>query len=278
MSDISRRLEGIRIAVPESRQLDTLVQLFERRGAQVIRAPLVAIHAAPDSGSVLDWIRRFISSPPDLFIILTGEGVRRLLALAEQHGVREAFVKALAKTTLLCRGPKPDRALREVGVKGGIKAHAPTTDGVIESLNTMPIEGQQIAVQLYGDDPNVKLMSYLAVRQAVADSVAPYVYADELEESGVIDLIQAISASEVDVITFTSQPQYRRLVQVAGRHKMLDVLKTGLNACCVAAVGPVVKEQLEADGITVDIMPGQAFFMKPLVTEIMRYFSNKAVD
>lgn len=277
MSELSARLQGIRVAVPESRQLDTLTQLLERRGATVRRVPLVSIHDAPDPVPVLEWVKRFISSPPDLFIILTGEGIKRLLALAERYGQREGLFRALENTTLLCRGPKPDRALREAGLKGGIKASAPTSAGIIESLKHMAIEGQQIAVQLYGDDPNDKLMTYLASRQAVADPVAPYVYADEIEESAVIDLIEAISTKAVDVITFTSQPQYRRLVQVASKHKRLEQLKSGLNSCCVAVVGPVVREQLEADGITVDIMPSQAYFMKPLVTEIMRYFENKEI-
>jgi uroporphyrinogen-III synthase len=42
----------------------------------------------------------------------------------------------------------------------------------------------------------------------------------------------------------------------------------------VAAIGPVVREQLQQHGVCVDIMPAQAFFMKPLVTEILRYFNN----
>ena len=86
-----------------------------------------------------------------------------------------------------------------------------------------------------------------------------------------VDLIRTLSRGVIDVITFTSQPQYHRLVQVARKHELEAELSTGLQKACVAAVGPVVKNQLEADGHTVAIMPGKAFFMKPLVTEIMRY-------
>lgn len=275
MTERHSPLDGIHVAVPESRQLDTMVQLLERRGARVFRVPLVAIHDAPDPVPVAAWIRRFCENPPDLFIILTGEGVRRLLALAEKHALKDALVTALSRTRLLCRGPKPERALREVGLKGDIQASAPTTEGVITTLEGMPIAGQRVAVQLYGEDPNTRLMDYLAARDAVTDTVAPYIYADAAEESRVLELIQALEAGELQVIAFTSKPQIKRLLQVARKQGREDALMAALGNCCVAAVGPVVREQLLASGIKTDIMPGQAFFMKPLVTEIMRYFGRQ---
>ena len=64
MKHINNQLAGVRVAVPESRQLDTMVQLLERRGAAVMRIPLVAIHDAPDPALVLAWIRRFDESRP----------------------------------------------------------------------------------------------------------------------------------------------------------------------------------------------------------------------
>lgn len=275
MGGIGDSLQGIRVAVPESRQLDTLVQLLQRRGATVIKTPLVAIHDAPDEAPVLAWIRRFIDKPPEIFIILTGEGLRRLLGLAERYGIRKVFEAALSNTRLLCRGPKPERVLREIGLKTSDKALEPTTDGVIKTLETMEIEGQVVAVQLYGEDPNHKLMEYLVGRQVQVDSVAPYVYADDSDTSRVVSLIKSLSFKEVDVIAFTSKPQLRRLKQVAKKHDLEDQLKTGLGSCCIAAVGPVIKDQLEAEGYEVTIMPDRAFFMKPLVTEIMRYYNKE---
>ena len=274
MTELNTHLQGIRAAVPESRQLDTMVQLLERRGAEVFRVPLVAIHDALDPGPVLGWIDRFIAGPPDLFIILTGEGVRRLLSLAAKHGKRDAFVGALSVTRLLCRGPKPERALREVGLKGDIQASAPTTEGVIVTLGDLDVQGQRVAVQLYGEDPNTRLMEYLASRKALVDTVAPYIYADDAEEQRVVELMRLLENDALDVVAFTSQPQVKRLMQVAARHGRVESLRKDLGRCCVAAVGPVVREQLAEQGIKTDIMPGQAFFMKPLVTEIMRYFGK----
>ena len=65
-------LQSKLVALPESRQLDVLAGLFERRQARVLRIPLVAIRDAPDQNPVTRWIKDFIVNPPDYLIILTG--------------------------------------------------------------------------------------------------------------------------------------------------------------------------------------------------------------
>lgn len=265
-------LTGRRIAVPESRRLDILAQLIEQRGGEVMRVPLVSIHDAPDPRPVLGWLQRFTEMVPDLFIILTGEGVRRLHSLAAEHDQDAAFVAALGRVTLICRGPKPQRALAELGIRDAVAASSPTTEGVIETLADMSLAGQRVAVQLYGDDPNRRLIHYLDSREAITDAVAPYVYADDSETGQVCDLIRALAAGKVDAIAFTSQPQVRRLFQVSVRNGLEEELQQGLANTAVAAVGPVVKEHLQQSGVTVDIMPERTWFMKPLVTALDRYF------
>ena len=266
-------LAGKRIAVPESRQLDIMAQLLEKRGASVLRVPLVAILDAPNPGPVLEWMQAFIASPPDLLILLTGEGVRRLLALAEKEGLQDDFVKALSQTPKLCRGPKPVRALTEIGLRGEVPALEPTTEGVIKTLEGMSLEGKRVGVQLYGSDPNLKLTDFLDSRSAAPLTVAPYIYADKSHETLVVQLIHELAAGEVDAIAFTSQPQYKRLQQVAKAASMEEELRAGLTKTAVAAVGPVVRDQLEAAGVRVDIMPERTYFMKPLVSAIVKYLA-----
>lgn len=265
---------GTIVAVPEGRQHATMVQLLENRGAKVISIPLVSILDAPDSRPVLAWIKRFIAQPPDLFILLTGEGLRRLLALAEKHDLREAFVQALQNVRTLCRGPKPEQVLATLELKATLKASEPTTEGVIATLQTVALEHQRICLQLYGEDPNERLQDFLARKGAATDTVAPYVYASKEDEDRVAAFIQQMSEDKVDVVAFTSQPQLRRLQEVAKARQLLPLLDNGLKKVTIAAVGPVVKEQLEAAGFNVAIMPERVYFMKPLVAAIVRYFEE----
>ena len=258
------------VALPETRQLNVLAELLERRGASVVRCPMVAILDSPDADSVIGWIRRFIEVPMDLFIIYTGEGVERLLKFADRAGLTDEFVAALARTRKLARGPKPGRALRKVNLKPDIVASAPTTDGVIETLNTLALKGARVGVQLYGSDPNDALMNYLASRSPTVDCVAPYVYASEVDDAQVADLIGRMSTGEIDAIAFTSKSQVDRLRRLARRSGLQHALDTALARMTVAAIGPVVAEQLRGVGVRVDVMPQKAWFMKPLVTELTR--------
>ncbi len=277
MSDTAS-LQGKVVAVPETRQLGILVELLSNRGARVLEIPLVAILDAPDPLPVLAWLQRFVKAPPALFILLTGEGLRRLLELAERHGLQESFVAALRATRKLCRGPKPERVLRGLGLQADLLAQEPTTEGVIASLAAEDFAGKPVAVQLYGEEPNLRLVDFLRAKGAVVDVVAPYVYASQEDEARVVQFIEALQAGEVDVMTFTSQPQYKRLQDVAKARGLEQALQQGLRRTLLAAVGPVVAQQLTEAGFDVAIMPDKSYFMKPLVTAIMRHFERGATS
>ena len=271
----SESLRGKVVVVPENRQLLLLSNMLSKRGADVIPVPMVAILDAPDPQPVLSWIEDFIRTPPDILILLTGEGLRRLIKLAEQNELKNNFITALSKVDKLCRGPKPNQALREIGLERELDAQSPTTDGVIASLDELELSGKNIAVQLYGEDPNVKLISYLEQAGAQVTSVAPYVYADKLDDEKIKDLIYKIHNGDVDVIAFSSQPQVNHLFKVAKQYQLEAELLAGLELCYVAAVGPLVRDALNKRGVNVEIMPQRTFFMKPLVTAIAKYLSKQ---
>lgn len=271
-------LAGRCIALPEMRQLDVLAGLLERRGARVLRCPLIAILDTPDQVRVTTWLRRFIddSELRDL-ILLTGEGVRRLLAASERAGLREKFVSRLAQVRKIARGPKPGRALREVGLASDVVAPVPTTAGVIDALESMQIDSGCVAVQLYGSEPNQPLQTYLRARNIEAVTVAPYIYADASDERRVMDLIDNLSHGNVDAIAFTSQPQIRRLFAVARAQSCEAELRKGLTECKVAAVGPVVTDCLTGMGVGVDASPEAHFYMRPLVDALMACLPARGV-
>lgn len=263
-------LEGQVVAVPESRQLDILSDLLQRRGAKVLRVPLVSILDAPDPAPVERWLREFVAEPPHHFIILTGEGLRRLQGFAERAGMLAAYTTTLAKVHKICRGPKPGRVLREMDLKPEMLGKAPTTAGIIEALDDLELEGRRVAVQLYGEDPNQLLMDYLRTRGARVSAVAPYVYAPNADEEKVLDLLARLREGGITMMTFTSQPQLKRMQDVARRSGAAEELIASLNLIKVAAVGPVVAEQLREAGVRVAVMPESLYFMKPMVTELVR--------
>ncbi|MES1931134.1 uroporphyrinogen III synthase HEM4 [Salinisphaera shabanensis T35B1] len=270
-----RDLEGRRIGVPESRQLDLFADMIERRGAQAIRCPLVDIRDTPDEAHVQAWLDDVIEHGLDDMIWLTGEGLRRLRSFAERDApVRlTRFVERLDTARAITRGPKPGRELRALGLRSDLAATQPTTAGVIEALADMDLTGHRVGVQLYGTDPNRPLMDFLADKQAEIHAVAPYIYADEAETPQVLDFIDTIVAGQLDAVAFTSSPQIKRLYKVARANERADALTSALNGLCVAAVGPLVGERLEAEGVQVTLMPDSNYFMKPLVRAMVAHFN-----
>jgi uroporphyrinogen-III synthase len=262
------------IAVPETRELDVFAAMLERRGANVLRCPLVAILDAPDPAPVLEWLRWFGGGACDDLILLTGEGLRRLLACIEknQPQLRDDFVAQLARVRKITRGPKPARALRELGLKPDIAAAIPTTAGVIASLREEQLSGRAVGVQLYGAEPNLPLIDFLQGAGARVRTVAPYIYANKADETAVSALLDRMTRGEVDAIAFTSASQVERLFAVAPATQV----HAALARTRVAAVGPVVADALAQRDVRVASMPADSFFMKPLTSALEAAFGARS--
>lgn len=266
-------LSGRRIVLPETRELDLLARLIEAEGGEAVRCPLVAIIDPPDPAPVAAWLDRFVRDPCDDLILLTGEGLRRLHAAACVAGIESDFLHALARPRKITRGPKPAAALRALGLEPDLRAADPTTEGVIAALSAEDLRGRRAGVQLYPDNPNRRLLDFLAAAGARADPVLPYAYASAADADRVIEIIDRMAEGGVDVIAFTSSPQVRRLFDVARMSGRETTLAAALGATRVAAVGPVVAAELEARRVKVAIAPADAYFMKPLVRAIAAAFA-----
>lgn len=238
--------------------------MLEAQGARTLRCPLVAIADAADPAPVRAWLGRFVTAPPDDLVLMTGEGLRRLRGVAERAGIDADFRAALGRVRTITRGPKPARALREIGLAPGLRAAQPTTAGIIAALATGEMAGRRVAVQLYPEAPTT-LLDFLRDAGAHADPVWPYAYIPAADDTSIRALVAAAATGEIDAVAFTSTPQVVRLFEAAQQAGLAEKLDAALAATAVAAVGPVVAADLRARGVTVAIMPRDKFFMKPLV-------------
>ena len=262
-------LAGRRIVVPETREIEVLASMIERHGGTVIRCPLVAIRDAEDPAPIVAWLKRFVATPPDDLILFTGEGLQRLHKVAGGAGLAETFVAALAGVRKITRGPKPARRLRELGLKSDVSVDPPTTAGIIAALSTQDLSGRRVAVQLYPDSVHTELLAFLRGAAGSIDPVLPYAYASAADEARVVEVIRAMAAGEVDLVTFTSSPQLRRLKAVAKARDCEAALGEGFARTRIVAVGPVVAEAIVAAGGTVAIQPPDNFHMRPMVNAII---------
>jgi uroporphyrinogen-III synthase len=266
---MSLPLEGQTVVLAEGRQLEELAQMLEEEGATPLRCPMVSILDAPDTAPVLAWIDDLIAGRLDLVVLMTGEALRRLLGFAERAGRRDEFVQALARTPVLTRGPKPVRALKEIGLAPALVAEAPTTPGVIATLGKEPLRGKTVGVTLYGE-PNPALERFLSDSGAAVRAVMPYVFAPATDADRVAEVLRRMADGGVQFILFTSSPQVDRLFEVAEQRGLQELLRQALERTKVAAVGPVAAQTLRDCGARADICPAHGYVMKNLVQYVKR--------
>jgi uroporphyrinogen-III synthase len=265
-------LTGRTIALAETRQLDELAQMLEKEGATPLRCPMFSILDNPEPGPVVAWLRELSAGKLHLIVLMTGEALRRLLGFADRARIRADVVAALGRTRVLTRGPKPVKALKEVGLAPTLVAQQPTTEGVIATLRAEKLQGLVVGVTLYGE-PNPDLVRFLEGAGAKVHAVLPYIYAPASDAEHVANLVTQMEKGAIAALVFTSSAQVDRLFEVVREKHLEAALKTGLERTRIAAVGPVVAETLKEKNARVDICPERGFVMKNLVLQIRKALS-----
>jgi uroporphyrinogen-III synthase len=261
------RLTGYRILILETREEAQFSRLLAEQGADVLQCPMFTIHDAPDPTPIEAWIRRMVDRPCDDLVLMTGEGLRRLLKVARRMNVEKEFITALASPRKFARGPKPGRALREIGLQPQVTTEKPTSEGIAEILSRVDLKGHRIGLQLYPDRDHSVLIGAITAQGAEVDAVLPYVYDAEAADTNIVTAIGEMANGHIDAIALTSSGQVRRLMEVAQAHGCEVQLRDGLARTPIASVGPVVSEELKSLGLRTDIYPANdAYFMKPLVS------------
>ena len=261
------RLNGYRILILETREEAQFSRLLAEQGAEVLQCPMFAIHDAPDPAPIEAWIRRSIEKPFDDLVLMTGEGLRRLMKVVRRIDVEKDFIIALSKMRKFARGPKPGRALREIGLEPQQTTEKPTSDGVVEMLSRIELKGHRLGLQLYPDKDHAALIGAIEARGAKIDAVLPYVYDARAADANIVTAIEEMADGRIDAIALTSSGQARRLFDVAQAHGSEARLREGLAKTPIASVGPVVSEELKSRGLSANITPADgAYFMKPLIS------------
>ncbi|MDE2379897.1 uroporphyrinogen-III synthase [Bradyrhizobium sp.] len=270
------RLNGYRILILEAREEAQFSRLLAEQGAEVVQCPMFAIVDAPDPAPVEAWIRRAIERPFDDLVLMTGEGMRRLMKLARARALDQAFVAALARSRKFIRGPKPGKALREVGLEPQQTTEKPTTEGVIEMLAKFDLKGHRVGLQLYPDKDHSALIGVIAAQGVDVDTVLPYTHDAKAVDANIVTAIAEMAEGRIDAIALTNLGQLRRLFEAAKLHGSERRLREGLERTLIASVGPAVSAELAALGLRTDISPAEeAYFMRPLISAMATTLAEK---
>jgi uroporphyrinogen-III synthase len=246
-------VKGKTVAVLESRMGAQLADLVTKRGGLPLHAPALAEVADVQPQAIQTLIEQWRTAPIKAAIFQTGVGTQALFGTIDTLGLADEFLRLLAQTLVIVRGPKPTGVLRGRGVRIDRRAADPfTTVEVLELLRDLDLRDARVLVQSYGE-PNGVLDTALETLGATVIEIPTYRWALPTDTRPLELLLDALSRGDVHAAMFTSASQIRNLYDFANTLKREAALVQDLNRTLVASVGPVCSQALRDKGIRVAV-------------------------
>jgi uroporphyrinogen-III synthase len=250
--------DGLQVLALESRRAPEIAKLIRASGGEPTVAPAMREIPLESNQEALQFAARLLDGDFDLVIFLTGVGIRRLTEIVESKYDRARFVEALRQVKIASRGPKPNAALRELGVPITVTAPEPCTwHELVAALDNAfgpALRGMRAAVQEYGTT-NPELLAALAERGVACTRVPVYHWALPEDLEPLRGAVRSIVGGTIDVIVFLTAVQVVHLVLVAEQMSAKDDLLKEMRKTVVLSIGPSTTEELARVGVQPDYEP-----------------------
>jgi uroporphyrinogen-III synthase len=240
----------------ESRRAAEMASLIERHGGAPVSAPSLREVAVDAPDPARELAGALLRGTVDVVVFLTGVGVRGFVDAAVPLADRAAFVATLGEASVIARGPKPARALRELGVSSFVTVAAPNTHvEVLAALDALgSLRGRRVAVQEYGV-PNEALYEALRSRGALVLPLALYRYALPEDTTPLRSALHRLAKGEIPIALFTSRSQVEHVLVVAADEGIEAPVRAAFLRGLVGSIGPVCSEALRHEGLDPDVEP-----------------------
>jgi uroporphyrinogen-III synthase len=238
------------VASLETRTGAHLGELITRRGGIPLLAPALEEVPDVDPQAVVSLLAQWRTNPFKMVIFQTGVGTRALFQATDSAGLTGELLQHLSSSVVVVRGPKPVGELNVREVRIDIRAATPfTTETVLAAVAEIPVRGDPVLVQRYGET-NQRLREALQERGAAVQEIATYRWALPADIGPLNELLDALAQSRVDAVVFTSAVQIHNLYAAAEQAGRASQLAGQLNGLVIASIGPVCSRALRGYGVT----------------------------
>lgn len=272
---IADQLSGAKVVVTAHRRAAELGGALERRGAQVIHAPVLSIVPHVDDQELLARTREVIADRPDVVIVTTGVGFRGWTEAADAAGLLPELVEVLAAARIIARGPKARGAIQAAGLSADWVAESETSDEIRELLLGEGVARLSIAVQHHGSGSD-GLDEDLVAAGARVTPLVVYRWGPSPDPAAVTRSIDLVAEAAVDAVVFTSAPGVVAFLEAAresGRlAEVLDAMRDP-DGVLAAVVGPVTAAPLRGEGV--EPMVPDRYRMGAVVRELITQLADR---
>ena len=254
-----RGLKGLEVAAFESRRAREMASLITRHGGVPLVGPSMREIPLEENPAAFAFAARLLKGEIDAVIFMTGVGARTLFEALETRHERREIVAALSKITIVARGPKPVRVLREYKIPITITVPEPNTwREILQELDENPrgltLEGSRIAIQEYGVS-NKAFLQELEGRVKEVIQVPVYRWGLPEDTAPLRKTVEALTEGRTRIALFTNGAQSDHMLQVASQLGLREQLLDALRRSVVCSIGPTCTEMLGNNGISVDFEP-----------------------
>lgn len=268
-------LAGCRVVLTAKRRASELASALERRGVEIIRAPILSIVPHADDEQLIAQTRALIADPPDAVVATTGVGFRGWMEAADAAGCADELLAVLRGARIIARGPKAQGAVHGAGLTADWVADSETAAEIKELFETEGVAGLHVAVQHHGagSDGIDELLVELGAR---VTSLVVYRWGPSPDPEAVSRAVALVAAAEVDAVAFTSAHGVVEFLAACEREGLRDAaIEAMAGPVLPATVGPVTAAPLIELGLT-PLIPDR-FRLGALVRELTTALSARGV-
>lgn len=259
-------LAGSRVLITAKRRASELGSALERRGADVVHAPVLSIVPHADDSRLVAQTQALLAHPPDVVVATTGVGFRGWMEAADAAGHLDELLRVLGRARMIARGPKAQGAIHGAGLVADWVAESETAAEIKDLFETEGVAGLHVAVQHHGSgsDGIDELLVELGAR---VTSLVVYRWGPSPDPAAVVRAIGLVAAAAVDAVAFTSAPGVMAFLEAADREDArAEVLAALAGPVLPATVGPVTAAPLVELGLK-PLVPDR-FRMGALIREL----------
>jgi uroporphyrinogen III methyltransferase/synthase len=266
-------LKGKVIAITRpKKQARELAELVSKLGGKPYVVPTVEIKPLLDRQPITEFVNNVLNKRVDHVIFMSVNGVTSLIDSLEKMEQKDSFLKELNGAMIVAIGPKTERKLEEHGIEANLVSPKHSSEGIVESLKKMDMEGKTVAV-LRSSIANNYLRRELEKMGANVLEFPAYESAPPSDDSKVLVFLNDLFKGKIDAITFTSSSTAQNLFKIAGEHVLAEKFKNSLQKTIVTAIGSTTQGSLEELGIKVDVVPKE-YTIEAMMEALVRYMQK----
>ena len=248
---------GKRVLVTRARaQASKLTVSLEELGADVWELPAIAIQSPTDNYAELDTEIENIKTY-DWLIFTSTNGVEHFFSRLE---MAKKDVRSLANAKICAIGSATASRLKEYGVIADVVPEKYQAEGVLEALEGKIQQGEKVLIPRAKEAREVLPES---LKEAGVDVKVVTAYETVKAKVDPEPVKQALSAGDIDIVTFTSSSTVKNLLELLGDSK--DLLKK----VKLAAIGPITADTLKENGLEPAIV-AEEYTIAGLVEAILK--------